>query len=530
MAPRGVTLTREADGELGARRADAGSVAWVRALARRGSSSLQGEDGIALILAVLILAVMTITGTAVIQYTSSSSRSASHSKQSGSAYALAEAGVAEAMAVLSKPENNALDPYLLSSRTPTYPDGTITWSGTLNQNTAMWTITSTGYTRNPTGPGTNDVRRTITATVLVTPSYTQPVNNPIWNYIYAKRTGDPDGCDEEIRNSGTIATPLYVEGNLCIGQTTTITRGPLVVKGKLTLENPQNSVGSSGSPISDAHIGNGCQYKNNLYYIPCRGAPSYPTNVYAQVLDTVIPAVTWPAPDWDAWYLNANPGPYYPCSTVSGTPPTFDNDQGSLPNPDPTKRNGSVPGVFNLTPGASYTCSTAVGELSWNAATKVLTTRGTIFIDGSAKIDNGATNQYNGQAAIYLSGTLLIKNSKLCAGVSGSNCDTSSWNPNTELLIFIADGNGDGVPVGDSNQVAPGDSIQLVSADFQGGLMATNTIDTSTTANSDGPLLGDTVIVGQSVSTTFPFIDVLPAGAPGNPVVYAYPNPPSIYG
>ena len=490
-----------------------------RALARR-------EDGVALIMAVLILAVMMIAGTAVIDYTSSNSRSASHSKASGSAHALAEAGVAEAMAVLWLPENNALNPYLLPATTSTYPGGTVTWSGTLNQSAATWTITSTGFKANPTGPA-NDVRRTVTATVLVTPSLAYPANNPVWNYIYAKRTGDPDGCDLEIRNSSDVAAPVYAEGNLCVGQTTKLVRGPVVTKGKLTLENPQNSVGKSTQSISDAHIANGCQYKNSPYHNPCQGTPD---NVFATVLDTSPPPVTPPTVDWDAVYLNASPGPYYACVNVSGTPPAFDNDQGSPASPNAAQRNASLPAVVDLTPPASYTCSTPGGELSWNATAKVLTVRGTIFIDGSAKIQNNATNQYNGQATIYLSGTLLIKNSKLCAGVSGSNCDSASWNPNTELLIFVANGNGDGSPVGDSSQVALDDSIQLVSAAFQGGLMGEHVVDLTTTSDSDGPLLGDTVIIGQSVDNPFPFITIIPAGAPGNPQVYAYPNPPQIYG
>ncbi len=40
----------------------------------------------------------------------------------------------------------------------------------------------------------------------------------------------------------------------------------------------------------------------------------------------------------------------------------------------------------------------------------MLTVAGTIFIDGSAKFSNGALNQYNGQATIYLSGTFLFVN------------------------------------------------------------------------------------------------------------------------
>ena len=63
--------------------------------------------------------------------------------------------------------------------------------------------------------------------------------------------------------------------------------------------------------------------------------------------------------------------------------------------------------------------SNASGELSWNATTKTLTVKGTIFIDGSAKVANGAFNTYNGQATIYLSGTFYL-DGKLCGGVSGA--------------------------------------------------------------------------------------------------------------
>jgi uncharacterized protein (UPF0333 family) len=476
------------------------------------------EAGIALPMALLVLLVLTIAGVSAAYFSGANSQNAELSKVRGSAYALAEAGVAEAMAVLSLPTNNALSPDLLGERTAAYADGTVTWSGTLDPTNATWTITSTGTTRNPTGPDAADVRRTIKAEVLVTASFTQPANNPVWNYIYAKRTGDPDGCDMEIRNGAEIVAPIYTEGNLCIGQTAKLVGSPVVVKGYLMLENPQNSVGKSNQPIAEAHIANGCQYKNQPFYDPCRGAPD---NVFATTLDSTPVPIEPPEVDWDAWYANANPGPAFPCQVVSGTPPTFDNDG---------LRNASVPGVFHLTPGTSYSCKTAGGELSWDATARVLTTKGTIYIDGSAKIENGQVNQYNGQATIYLSGTLLIKNSKLCAGISGDTCDTSTWDPNSELLIFVADGNGDGVPVGDSTQTGSGNSIQLVSAEFQGGLMGTHTVAFGTTSTSDGPLLGDTIIVGQTVNNTFPFITILPAGAPGIPVVYAYPNPPKIYG
>ena len=39
--------------------------------------------------------------------------------------------------------------------------------------------------------------------------------------------------------------------------------------------------------------------------------------------------------------------------------------------------------------------------------------------------------------------------------------------------------------------------------------------------------LCSTVILGQSVSASFPFISIVPAGTPGNPIVYAQPLAPT---
>jgi hypothetical protein len=207
----------------------------------------------------------------------------------------------------------------------------------------------------------------------------------------------------------------------------------------------------------------------------------------------------------------------------SGTPPVFENE-----TVNPT-RNNSVPTVFELTPASSYTCRVGpaeapFGELSWNATSRVLTVAGTIYIDGSARVTNGFLNQYNGQATLYLSGTFLINNgSKLCGGVSGSNCDFAAWNPNTEMLTIVADGNG--------GQAGTGNSILIDNnAEFQGGLFATESLAFMNNARSDGPMVGDTVTLANNVTTdAFPTITTVPVGMPGNPQVYAQPNPPQLY-
>jgi hypothetical protein len=165
-----------------------------------------------------------------------------------------------------------------------------------------------------------------------------------------------------------------------------------------------------------------------------------------------------------------------------------------------------------------------MGELSWNASTKVLTANGTIFIDGSATVNNGAINSYSGYSTIYLSGTLLIKNSSLCALLNAAKtaCTTTGWDPNSRMIVFVVNGSG--------GQVNSDTSVALVSGGFQGALYATWAIDIGTTSLSEGPLDGKPVKLGQSSGSAFPGFTLVPAGMPGNPAVYAQPGTPQYAG
>jgi len=163
------------------------------------------------------------------------------------------------------------------------------------------------------------------------------------------------------------------------------------------------------------------------------------------------------------------------------------------------------------------------GEISWNATTKNLTLTGTIFIDGSAKISDATQNTYNGQATLYLSGT-FYSNGSLCAVAgSGLACSFSGWNPNTEMLTIVANGNG--------GQVTPGDSIQVVNNySIQGGLYGTNNVELGNNVNVDGPIVGSQITLSNNLTTnSFPTISVVPVGMPSNPAVYAQPNPPQMF-
>ncbi len=551
-----------------------------------------------------VLGVLTIAGTTVMVSTNSNTRTAQRSKVDETSFSLSEAALNNAMAVLSNPSNNALDPDLLpatetaSSSVP-YENGTAKWYGTLDRNTAVWTVTGLGVYNNPAGPGAAQVKRKLVAKVPVTPNLSQPSNNPAWNYIYSRATGST--CDVTLANNLSGQSQFYIAGNLCLSNNVNITSTSLIVRGNLDLGN-NAAVGAATSMATrvETYVGGNCRYGGGTWGTPCTGnqdarkifskknPPSYVVGV-----NNAAPLIPEPEADFAKWYENSIPGPSQSCATTSGTPPTFDTNYAN--------RDNSVSTAFELTPASSYKCrvgpgasstlagamnasqttlsvasaagfpttafrvridnelinvtggfgttnwtvargingTTAAshvinqtvqwdtpssGEISWNATTKMLTISGTIYIDGSAKITNGTLNQYNGQATLYLSGTLLVNNgSKLCGGVSGSNCDFAAWNPNTEMLTIVTNGNG--------GQAGTGNGILVENnGQYQGGLFATSAVEFTNNARSDGPIVGSTVKFNNNVQNDqFPTITVVPVGMPGSPIVYAQPNPPQMF-
>jgi hypothetical protein len=507
----------------------------IKQLGRR----MANDDGFALVLALgmtVVLSMMTVT---VIASSSSNERQSNFSKGRTDAYSLAEAGINNALSVLNGPNTNALQQSALPSTEATatqkaYSDGNSKWWGILTGNS--WQLHGVGLVRNTSLPGAPDLRKEISATVDVIASLTQPLNTNQWDYIMSTGTGA--ACDQTIAdgsntgNPATVLSRVYVMGNLCLGTNqggrAHLDAGPVMVKGKLYIDESSSGVGSSGSPINELHVGQGCKYLNNTLHNPCQqgAGGSGKDNVWSSMIDSNVPNITAPVADWDGWYASAKPGPMQACTTSTGSPPQFDNN---------TTRNYSVYNAsttaFNLTPASSYSCTVTdqynnvTGKLDWNAGTKVLTIAGTIFIDGSAKIANGALNQYNGQGTIYLSGTFeMTTGSKLCGAISGTNCDFASWNPNTELIGIVANGNG--------VQIPSGTSIYLKDAQFQGAFYATNNVRLEGTTRTDGPMVGKEIELGYNVSTSsatadgFPLITTVPVGLPGAPNVHALPLPP----
>jgi hypothetical protein len=565
---------------------------------------LKQQTGTALVMSIGILAVLTISGTTLVAYSTSNARSASVSKTNELSFSLAESGLNNAMAVLSNPSNDSLEQSTLPSTEATassasYEGGTAKWFGTFDPSKNVWSITSIGFHNNPTGSGVGQVRRQLTAKVPVTPVYGASLDNPVWNYLYAGHTGS--SCDQSLNNNISGTSRMYVAGNLCLSPNVQLAQSKVIVGGNLDVAN-NAAVGASTNMSTrvETYVGGNCRYGVGSWGV-CTGDQDA-KHIYSKLangttvgVDHNPVAIDPPTADFAQWYEHANPGPSQNCTTSSGTTPTFDNNY-------PTREavGGSVPTPFDLTPASSYICrvgpgasttlssainatqtsitvaaatgfpssqfkiriddevmtvtggygttmwtvargvsgttaashvssqtvlwddSTLSGELSWNATTKALTVKGTIFIDGSAKVSNGALNTYNGQGTLYLSGTFRATGS-LCGSVSGAACSVSTWNPNSELLTIVANGNG--------GQVNPGDSIQIDNNYwFQGALFGTNAIEFGNNVNIDGPVVGSQILLSNNLTTnSFPIIDTVPTGMPANHRVYAQPNPPELF-
>jgi hypothetical protein len=501
---------------------------------------LREERGLVLPMALGIIVVLTIVVSSALYYTTENQRSAGYSSGKQTALALAEAGLNNSVAVLNLPANNALKQVTLPKCTNNAQSnwnrtdlagGYVLWCGDLDLQNSWWSITSIGYVRSPNNASV--IRQKITSRVVVTPVLTDQLNNPAWNYMFVTHTGST--CDETLNNNVSGASRLYVMGNLCLSQNVSITAESLVTAGNLVLSNGA-SVGSSSSMDvrTQTYVGGSCTYGSGggaSTASPCTGNQDT-RHVYSKMnpptwavgVSGSVPVIAAPSADFATWYTNSIPGPTQDCTTKStspNTPPQFD----TLTNGAYVRDNNNP--LQDLTPAHDYTCrvgpsSAPDGELSWNNSTKTLTVHGTIYIDGSATVNDNTLNRYAGQGTIYLSGTFYL-NGKLCGGASGSSCDFGSWDPNSTLLGIIANGTG---PTGNAS-VPSGDSIYVANGgQFQGAFYATGNLEYGNNAFSDGPMIGSQIILANNVSTQAFAPVVAPAGMPGSPEVYAQPNPP----
>ena len=289
------------------------------------------ENGMALLVSLGALLVLGVTGTTVLYYSSANTRSSSYSKASGASFQLAEAGLHEALSVLSnQPTNDPASPTLLppanNPRTSPYTTGSVTWSGTWDANEATWHLVSTGRVTNPANGPPSEATRTIKADVPIIPVATQPLTVDSWNYIFSYGTGDPDGCDMDTLSSVSIETRVMVTGNLCVKDSSTIegSNAQVLVGGQLKTWG-SGTVGRGGSnPAGLVDVAGGCRWETSTLHSPCKGPSSpnaYSDKVWATTIDTTPALEAAPNPDWNYWFANASPGPVENCTGANRSGP-----------------------------------------------------------------------------------------------------------------------------------------------------------------------------------------------------------------
>ena len=147
---------------------------------------------------------------------------------------------------------------------------------------------------------------------------------------------------------------------------------------------------------------------------------------------------------------------------------------------------------------------------------------GVVFIDGSVAASNGALNQYNGQGTIYMSGTFLMdeQHEALRRAAPAATATTPAGTRTPSCSRSSPTRSGGQVPTGYSVRLSNG-------AKLQGAVYANYGVYLDQNATTDGPLLGSTILISQNYTgDDFGTIQTAPPGLPGNPEVYAQPNPP----
>jgi hypothetical protein len=436
------------------------------------------QEGFALPLALCALVTIGLLVATVSFYASRNATSAKRAIASQKARALADAGLNSALSVLESAGDPSVGAAVPAGAQIALDGGTYSYTATLNG--SVWTLVGTGRYPAQQRGAVKPVTRTTSLDVNVV---RQPILD-IWQYLYSDTL---TGC-MFVANNAVIAAPLYVRGNLCIGNNGHITGSPLQVGGTLTVNN-QASVGYSNAPINIADLAGGC---TGAAVHPCTSAD----DVYARTINRSVGNLT--KPPYDAnWYYNATLGPRHGCTTGS-VPGGFDND---------STANGTRP-VFDLTPATGYDCraydanGNLVGQLTWVPGYPAghLTIAGVIFFDGPVQMINNAFATYSGRATIYSSRTILLDNNAYLCGVAA--CD-ATWDPNTNLLIFVS-----GEPTGYGFTLS-NNSI------FQGGAYVVSDYSLVNNSVNWGPVIAHQLAIANNAGQTKP-VNSLPPGAPAD--------------
>lgn len=458
------------------------------------------ERGIALVMALGVLIVISIVTVSLLTYSSSGTRSVRYTDARNKAGIVAEAGLNEAASVLNNCAANPTtcdprDPAALPSGSNTYDGGaSAAWSGSVNGD--VWTVTSTSTVRNPSGAAS--LQRTASTQFRI--GVDGEGYAPAWDFTYS----DAPSC-MTLAQSSAIAVPFWIAGDLCLSNTANPIADEITVKGHITLLN-SSMIGSPSKPISKLHT-SGCSNSSSGPWLLSNCDAAH--HVYATTVDSTFANVTKPNADFTYWYSYSKPGPRNNCTSGS-FPGGFDTD---------TTMNHSRSTV-NLLPTTSYSCTftsngAVVGKLIWtyggSSAAGTLQISGVIFIDGDISLSSGQA-VYSGRGTIYTTGTVSFSNSSYLCGAT--DCNATAWDGDNNMITFVA--MGCSAWSGSACSTYPDTTFSTSNTSkFQGGVWATNDIQQSQSSLIEGPTISRLLYLNNSsVAQVWPAIDFVSYGAP----------------
>lgn len=476
--------------------------------------TLRQEDGMTLILAVGILAILTIVSTTMITYTSSSARNAGYQRSEDVTIDLAEAGLARALSKLAAAPN-ALAPTLLAEETHNLDGGSVTVSGVLSAE--MWNITSKSSVSNPSGG--NPLSKTLTMQVQIG---IDPSANNAWNYVYSDAP-ESEGC-MVLKNNVVIASPLFVKGDLCLQNNARAEGSMVKTGGDIFIEGNNASVGNPAtSPITyvpELKTAQGCRRSSSA--TPSLSDCTTANRVWATSTSGDPGTLQKPVVDFSYWYTYSRPGPVYDCTETTGNIPkpaghatmfdrdtTLDRDRDSF---DPMPAN---PYSCTVMSGANL-----LGKISWTPDNGDadeygdLQVLGTVFIDGNIDFKSGRKAIYTGRGTLYASGKIEFDGNTQVCGTA--NCDLNAWNTEQNLLVLVSGYCNDVVlscDYGDRNVLGFDVNNNAI---FQGAAFAVSNFNQQNNGQMQGPVIAHQMLFeNNGIANKWVAIEAMTMGTPG---------------
>jgi Tfp pilus assembly protein PilX len=528
--------------------------AGCRRLVRRACKRLSWaqQDGIALVLTLIVMGVLTIGTTAVLTEVNSNEHHFGRDRQVNRALNVAEAGLNAGIAAVKALPATATSAPGVSGTTD---QGSWSYTVTRTQDSSnsdlyYWTVTSTGVS--PDGTVTRIVSKKVAETITHH-STSQTVHHDASDaYKYGFFLGDPSsdcvtvGTGNNFSGNLTISVSMYVAGSLCWGGSNVSMREPsgpgqtitLYVGKKFKVTGSNSSPIGTGSP-SPAPCGTGCiksatvvggciDTRGNTPACSLHGDPTkrsnqsgYGSGIYAKDHPSTQQNVPPPTID-TAWYTNAKPGPATGCNddpTHPGDPAyastypsgyTASTFKSALFDNNSTM-NTSL-GTVSFLNFASFDCryydssGNLKGRLMWQTGTPgTLTILGTMWIDGNLSFAGTTSATVQGRGTIYATGTISFSGqANVCEKpTSGSPC-LGNYDATQNLLVLVAYNNGSHTTTG----------FSLTGQNTYEGIAFTNGIlSEGGNATLHGPVLADTAnMAGNGDARTV--IDP-PDGSPG---------------